>query len=203
MVLKIIFFSEERVMNKYNELEFLMNPVLYDKYQKSSSKERTKTFSQEKKFYRKRIQDMAKGCAKFGIVKDIPKPNSNLLQAFDYFAATCIEHFKLIDEAECYQHEYSDLDLCKSKSGNTSPQSIARTTALEGLDKSLFRSNGKKKVVLMDNFVKKTNVKHRKMPCFPTEKVANVKDQKFRTKGIKKNKSNDIINNESGDLQPT
>lgn len=192
-------------MNKDNELEFLMNPVLYDKYQKTTSKERQKLFSIEKKFYRKRIQDMAKGCAKFGIVKDIPKPNSNVLQAFDYFAATCIEHFKLIDEAECYQHEYSGLDLSKSQCQKQSAKPGSppqHTTMVEGVNKSFFRAtkSEEKKVVLMDNFVKKTNVRHPKTPYFPTEKVANVKDQKFRTKGIQKNKSNDTINNESGDL---
>ena len=183
-------------MNKEQELEFLMNPVLYDKYQQLSCKEHKQHFLLDKKFYRKRIQDMAKNCAKVGIVKDIPPQNETILQVFNYFAATCIDHFKLIDETECYQNEYNDLVLNNENDANSSDN----TNSSDNANDILFASNiSEKKVISMDDFVTRKNVRQsNKKNHFPKQKIANVKEKKYRTKGIKKNKSNPIINNEKG-----
>ena len=61
-------------MNKDEELCYLMNPTLYDKYKKLSSNEQQIQFIEEKKFYRKRIQQMAKDCTRFKIFKDAEEP---------------------------------------------------------------------------------------------------------------------------------
>ena len=85
-------------MNKDYELEYLMNPTLYDKYQKLSSKERETAFLQDKQFYRKRIQQMAKECAKYKLVKGATEPPKALMNSFDAFSKQCIVYFKTIDE---------------------------------------------------------------------------------------------------------
>ena len=47
-------------MDKNSELEYLMNPVLYDKYKQLSCKEDELIFKRNRQFYKKRIGQMAK-----------------------------------------------------------------------------------------------------------------------------------------------
>ena len=105
-------------------------------------------------------------------------------------------HFKLIDETECYQNEYNDLVLTNGNDANSSDN----TNSSDNANDILFASNiSEKKVISMDDFVTRKNVRQsNKKNHFPKQKIANVKEKKYRTKGIKKNKSNPIINNEKG-----
>ena len=182
-------------MDKNEELEYLMNPALYDKYLQLSSKERNLAFLEERQFYRKRIQQMAKDCSKFPIVKGAIAPPPALAKAFDYFSKVCIEHFKLIDEAEIYQNEYRDMQI--SKENHTVIESSEEKVDFTDFDTSLLSSsqNNHKKIVSMDDFVTKKQNKPKKPVHLPKQKIANVKDEKYRTKGLKKNKSKDIIGN--------
>ena len=184
-------------MNQAEELEYLMNPVLYDKYLHVSSKERNVEFLENKKFYRKRIQQMAKDCSKFGIIKGASEPPTPLLNAFDNFAKQCIQHFRLIDEAECYQDEYNDI--VQNNANNTNNANNANNANnIENLDvEFLAQKTQTHKVISMDDFVTKTNTKQKAKIHLPKHKVANVKDDKYRTKGIKKNKSKQGKNNKS------
>jgi hypothetical protein len=178
-------------MNKNEELEYLMNPTLYDKYLHLSSKERNTVFLEEKKFYRKRIHQMAKECSKFGIVKGVEAPPPSLLKGFDNFTKLCIDHFKMIDEAECYQKEYDGME---EEEKNLEHGEIVDIQQLN--TQLLGTHTAEKKVISMDDFVTKKTTKPKKPLHLPKQRVANVKDEKYRTKGIKKNKSNDIIGNE-------
>ena len=182
-------------MDKNEELEYLMNPALYDKYLQLSSKERNLAFLEEKKFYRKRIQQMAKDCSKFCIVKGATVPPPALSKAFDYFSKICIEHFKLIDEAEIYQNEYKDIE--PNEDNHYLIDNSEEKVDFIDLDTSLLSSsqNNNKKIVSMDDFVTKKQNKPKKPLHLPKQKIANVKDEKYRTKGLKKNKSKDIIGN--------
>lgn len=181
-------------MDKNEELEYLMNPALYDKYLHLSSKERNQEFLGEKKFYRKRIQQIAKDCSKFGIVKGVEAPPPSLLKAFDNFTKICIEHFKMIDEAEIYQKEYIGMNNEKETTIKTEDQ---KSLNIKQLDTELLGTHtNEKKVISMDDFVTKKTSKPKKPLHLPKERIANVKDERYRTKGIRKNKSNDIISNE-------
>ena len=66
-------------MNKDEELCYLMNPTLYDKYKKLSSNEQHVQFIEEKKFYRKKSQ-MFKDCTRFQIFKDAEVPPNKFLR---------------------------------------------------------------------------------------------------------------------------
>lgn len=177
-------------MNKDEELCYLMNPTLYDKYKKLSSNEQHIQFIEEKKFYRKRILQMSKDCTRFQIFKDAEIPPKQILTAYNEFAKICILHFKTEDENEFYQNEYNDIEPDNEKTpglseGGPDPMNI------KNLDTELLGNIPSKKVVTMEDFVTKTKTKPQKKLVAPKQKNVNVKDEKYRTKGLKKNKSKD------------
>lgn len=176
-------------MNKDSELEYLMNPTLYDKYQKLSSKERETAFLQDKQFYRKRIQQMAKDCAKYKLVKGADEPPKALLNYFDAFSKQCIIYFKTIDENEFYQKEYGELE--EKYDEKKIDQSNIDLEVSKDMDAKLLGNIPERKVITMDDFVEKKKCKTVKPMHLPKQKTANVKDDKYRTKGLKKNKSKD------------
>ena len=172
-------------MNEQDDLEYLMNPVLYDKYKQLSTKEQNHAFLKDKKFYRKRIQHIAKECSKYGIVKDVEKPDTTLLNAFDNFARQCIEYFKMIDESEIYQDEYSNM---KSSDMICSKDEIVESDNINDLNADFLMSR-EKKIVSMDDFVTKKKGKVSAKPIhLPKQKTADVTQDKYRTKGVKQNK---------------
>ena len=178
-------------MNKDSELEYLMNPILYDKYQKLSSKERETLFLQDKQFYRKRIQQMAKDCSKYKLVKGACEPPKSLITSFDAFAKQCIIYFKTIDENECYQKEYDNM-VHLEKDDSKECLSLPNTEEMKQLDVDILGTKPPSKIITMDNFVEKKTNRQMKPLHLPKQKNANVKDDKYRTKGLKKkNKSKD------------
>ena len=184
-------------MDKNEELGFLMNRGMYDKYQRITCRHQRDQFLEEKKFYRKRIQQMAKECSKFGIIKNTPEPPEPLMKVFNYFAKACIDHFRLIDEVECYQKEYDDLDSEDNVySVHLDEVSGSCKTETNAIDTELICSGASKKVITMDDFVRKKKSRPTKPLHIPKEKVANVRDKKYRTKGVKK-KSKGIIDNDN------
>jgi hypothetical protein len=174
-------------MNKDEELSFLMNPTLYDKYKQLSSNEERSQLLVEKKFYRKRIQQMAKDCLKQGIFKCESPPPKQIVMLYDEFSKACISHFKTLDENEFYQIEYEGLD----KVDNTSePQEGPDVLNIKDLDTELL-TNQPAKTVTMDDFVKKQKGKRPNSPLKPPkQRLVNVKEDKYRTKGLKKDKKN-------------
>jgi hypothetical protein len=178
-------------MNKDSELEYLMNPILYDKYQKLSSKERETLFLQDKQFYRKRIQQMAKDCSKYKLVKGACEPPKSLITSFDAFAKQCIIYFKTIDENECYQKEYHNM-VHLEEDDSKECLSLPNTEEMKQLDVDILGTKPPPKIITMDNFVEKKTNRQMKPLHLPKQKNANVKDDKYRTKGLKKkNKSKD------------
>ena len=136
---------------------------------------------------------MAKECSKFGIIKNTPEPPEPLMKAFIYFAKACIDHFRLIDETECYQKEYDGLDSEDNICGDELDEVVGSCkTETNAIDTELLSLGASKKVITMDEFVTKKNSKPTKPLHMPKEKVANVSDKKYRTKGVK-NKSKEII----------
>jgi hypothetical protein len=182
-------------MNKNEELEYLMNPTLYDKYKQTSAKDDNYVFLKDKKFYRKRIQQMAKECSKYGIVKNVEEPPTSLLNAFNSFAKHCISHFKTVDEAEFYQDEYNGMENNDNMHTNTNTNTEKPTKeTVNNLNTDfLITNSGEKKIVSIDDFVtKKKGSKTTKPLHLPKQKIADVTQDKYRTKGVKEIKSKEI-----------
>lgn len=173
-------------MDSKEELTYLINPILYDKYKKLSCNDEDDQYKEEKKFYRKRIQQMAKDCSKLGIGNsDISIP-MYIGQSFDNFSKTCIEYFKIQDENEFYQTEYNDLSNDTSSSKATSDLDGINLEELN-IDLLSKPKNPQKIVTINDFVIKKPKKPTNSMPL-PKQRNANVKDEKYRTKGVKKKK---------------
>jgi hypothetical protein len=162
-------------MDKDSELEYLMNPALYDKYLELSSKERNEDFVKEKKFYKKRIFQVAKDMIKSKPPKEYPIQIQN---CFNQFVLECIQHFRCIDEVDELQTEYNDL---LDEEGNI----ILDSMNVKELDTALLTQR-EKKIVTLDNFVHKTNHKIENPIPLPKQKEVNIDSDKYRTKGVKK-----------------
>jgi hypothetical protein len=175
-------------MDKNSELEYLMNPVLYDKYRELSCKEDELLFRNDRQFYKKRISQMARDA-----LREKSNVPSQLIKYYNEFARRCIQHFKCEDETECYQkklgpcEDFNDVTTISSNS-NTDDMKCSNYTTQAAIDYTLLSQQPKKKVVTIDNFVKKTSSKPPVPPIIPKQTQINTKDSKYRTKGLRKKK---------------
>ena len=116
----------------------------------------------EMKFYRKRI---------IGLVKDLLYDDAAIYtrQESD-FINNCIDHFKMQDQSDLFQKEFSELDTNTSKTDTEIKEYISQ-------DKLLMRS----KKVNMDSFVKRSGV-HK--PIMPQRREVDLTNPELRTKGL-------------------
>ena len=167
-------------------IEYLINPILYNKFFKNNT-ESDDEFLNDKKFYKKRI---------INCIKDMFNgefPNRSSEENFNIFIKTIIIYLKELDYKEILQEEYKDLsDNFINK--NSIDLYIKNNFNKESNDNLLYRE--KKKINTIDNFVKiknKENINYR----LPEKKDINLKDPKFKKKGLpKKEKYSDNINEE-------
>lgn len=174
-------------MNKNAELEYLMNPVLYDKYKQLSYKEDEACFKRDRQFYRKRIGQMAKHALRSKEEEQVP---TQIQKCYDDFAKQCIQHFKCQDESECFQEGLGHINEILTNDTDTE-ETNNNVELLDStlLDKNLLGQREKKKVITMDSFVRKTITNPVAPPIIPKQHEVNSKNEKYRTKGLKKKKS--------------
>lgn len=161
--------DNEEYINKVT-LEFLLNPLLQDKFKKNEDKDID--FVNDLRFYRKRICKLSKDMCKGIYVND------NLKPIFINYATTLIYYLKQLDEKDILQSEYKDFI-------HDSPTTdISMNICSQNLDNLLI--NTPKPVNNLDKFVKKLHVE---IPdkILPQRKITNTKDPKLKTKGLKKN----------------
>jgi hypothetical protein len=115
----------------------------------------------EMKFYRKRI---------IGLVKDLLYGDDVVFARIESeFINSCIDRFKLQDEADLFQKELADLDLNKDV--------VGKVNEYISQDKLLMRS----KKVTMDSFVKRSGVQK---PIMPQRREVDLTNPELRTKGL-------------------
>lgn len=134
------------------------------------------SFETDKIFYKKRIYQQVK------LAMKNKSATSDIQEAFNLFCDQCITHFKFIDENEVLQSEYNGLEE-KDKNHEKKENFFD----LEVVNKTLYIPD---KPENLDGFVQKTVNKSTPKIEAPTQKQINIKDDKFRTKGIKKKSNN-------------
>ena len=91
--------------NKIDELEYLMNPVMYHKWTTNTETKDKSTYTNDLKFYKKRIiqltKDMLKG-------ESVSNP---LDKAFKDYTRSCIAYLKSLDRKDILQEDYKELEL--------------------------------------------------------------------------------------------
>ena len=94
----------------YITLETMANSDTYNKYLKRNNLDHTSVLKNEKRFYRKRINAMAKDILNNNINNNNDSPiNDVIINAFNTFARLCISHFKFKDTIDNIQGDYKDM----------------------------------------------------------------------------------------------
>lgn len=157
------------------ELYYLVNPIYSNKlYKKEESKPKISNAPKKKDkiFYKKRIQQVTKQC-----MQNNP-PNSNIKDTFNEYLISCISYFKEEDTNEILQQEYKDLIFCDN---NIKDDDID----MDAIDKDLYiKKNTTKIEDCMP--INKTLLNEKKEVDYPKQKKVDIKDSKFKVKGIKK-----------------
>jgi hypothetical protein len=164
-----------------NEVDALtLQYFINNKFDKiiTADKQGTVISSTERKFYRKRIMQLTKD-----IFKNKP-PNDAIQSSFNNFAHSCISYFKFTDASDLLQEEYDNIEVPV-----TSDTSVIDMNAV---DEVLF--NIPSTANTLDNFVTNKTVTLDKK-ILPKSRLLNITTDKFRTKGIKKKKKKENIEN--------
>jgi|TARA_Y100000992_G_scaffold292183_3_gene249435 uncharacterized membrane protein len=164
--------------NKIDELEYLMNPVMYDKWISNDKNEDISIFNNDLKFYKKRILQLTKD--KF---KEIPLNNQSDKAFIDY-TKSCIAYLKSLDKKDIIQEDYKELELLDEINDND----ILDIDPNEVIINPTYK---KKELLISDCLdIKKISTKNVCDTIFPNKKNLELKTPELKIKGIKKKKKN-------------
>jgi len=159
-------------------IDYLINKDLYAKcVNKQVIKENNK---KDKRFYRKRISSLIKelllGESPANVTPDVK-------YAFDNFAKTCIQYFKMIDSADIIQEDYTTIIEHENLS---KLDNILGADALnqDEANKLMMRSINMPALTMAD-FVTKTHITQLDKIVLPKERNLNLTDPLLKKKGIK------------------
>lgn len=173
-------------------LDCLLNRELLDK--KLSNKVAKSVDKKDKKFYRKRIYNLAKELLlSKEELKDIPP---DVKFAFNNFIKLSINHFKTIDNNDIIQKEHIDYENLEDSIaiGENINEINDNILNKEDADKLLMRSINISRPSL-DNFVQRKTTKPPKQMIIPKQKEINLKDPALKEKGIINKGKKKNINN--------
>jgi hypothetical protein len=153
-------------------LKYFSNPS----YQTNKDNEVPEINAEDKKFYRKRVLAMGKE------IYSGSKYDDNINKAYDSFISLAINHCKIIDLRDILQADYP----INTESPNSQ---ISSNFDISHTNTSVMRQN-KPTNKTLDGFVKITTKTENKF--IPTQRNVNLKQNKLKTKGIKKKKKDKI-----------
>ena len=164
--------------NVFTDLEYLSNPAIYEKYKIKKKIENDEGFKKEKKFYKKRIIQLTKNLYNDNI-QEYNVPLIEIKNLFNKYVHESVELLKLIDNNDCLQEEYIDLSY------NDINKTIDTSFNVVNNDILLFNKPVTNKIedcfpIIKKRSENKSNIK------IPIQKKLNLKDLKFKTKGVKK-----------------
>jgi len=154
------------------DLQYLTNPFEMNKLTRSKQIEIVSKTDLE--FYKKRIFQLTKNMLRG------EKTDTKVTKAFENYALTCIEHFKFVDKMEIIQKDYAGM---KQPTGQNKKFNLDNTNNL------IIKQNKPHRPKITDHIkVKSTRVV--KPIVIPKKRHFNLKDPKFRDKGLKKKNIN-------------
>tara|TARA_A100001015_G_scaffold217027_1_gene243770 strand:- start:22247 stop:22753 length:507 start_codon:yes stop_codon:yes gene_type:complete len=165
-----------------NELYYLVNPIyskiINDKMGVGVSQEE-QCSKEEKRFYKKRILQMTKDCMH-------GKTSNKVIEAaFLEYLRTCVEYFKEEDKVELMQMEYGELSVDENKKVDD--------IDIEKINEDLFKKDDVKRIESCFP-VEKRKIKKEEEVVYPKKKDVNIKEGRFKTKGVKKGKKKNMDN---------
>jgi hypothetical protein len=156
------------------DLQYLTNP---DKLTKLMQKKDLQQIPRnDLDFYKKRIFQLTKEMLRG------EKINTKVNKAFVNYAQICIDHFKFIDKMELIQNEYKDIKP---------PINKKNTFNIKNSNSVMLKKKKPYRPRITDNIkIKSTRINT--PPVIPKTRNFNLKDPRFREKGLKKKNINDI-----------
>ena len=100
--------------NVFNELEYLSNPILYEKYISQQKTLNDEEFKQDKKFYRKRVIQLTKDLYN-NELDNYQVPLVELKKNFNKYIKECIDILRILDKNDILQDEYKNLRIEKKE----------------------------------------------------------------------------------------
>ena len=156
------------------DLQYLTNPDQLTKLMQK--KDLQQIPRNDLDFYKKRI---------FQLTKEMllgEKINTKVNKAFVNYAQICIDHFKFMDKMELIQNDYKDIK---------SPVNKKNIFNMKNSNSMMLRKKKPYRPKITDNIkIKSTRINT--PPVIPKTRNFNLKDPKFREKGLKKKNINDI-----------
>ena len=155
-------------------LEYLLNPVLYEKIIIEKDKSDSLIIN-DIKFYRKRLCQLTKNMCKGEYI------NENLKLVFLNYASSMIYYLKQLDEKDILQSDYINLD------SGLSPvkEEYTDISLCQDIDNIMMKSS--KSDNNLDNFIKRVNLKEEDK-IIPHKRVPDIRDPKLKNKGVKNKK---------------
>ena len=149
-------------------LRYLSNPHELNKL--TRDKKIPDVSTDDIKFYKKRIFQLTKGLLQ-GQDKDV-----KITRAFQIYAKTLIENFKFKDKMEIIQKDYKNAKKSVTK---------ATTFDLDATNILMMKNKTVRIPKITDN-IKITSTRIIKAPIIPKQRNFDLKNSKFKEKGLKK-----------------
>ena len=181
---KTMKFTEEFEMT----LEYLMNKEQYAKYIHTKDAPTTKDrFKKDKRFYKRRIFDLTK----LLLNNEPPDPLMfDVFHAFDNYVRTCVHHFRVLDQTDILQEEYTGINLEDLKNMDpTNEINVDSIGSAAEANQLMMRAIHVKQPTLFDNFITLKKSAEEKNEFVPLQKDVNLKDPVLKNKGIGKKKN--------------
>jgi len=178
-------YMSESLINQIT-VDYLINKDLYAKYIHTQVVHDNN--KKDKKFYRKRISNLIKEL----LLGESPENvTPDVKYAFDHFAKTCIQYFKMIDSTDIIQEDYTTI---------IENENLAKLDTILGATDELNQAEANKLMMrsiniaalTMDNFIKKTHITQLDKIVLPKERNINLTDPLLKKKGIKSKKKKNI-----------
>jgi hypothetical protein len=176
-------------INQLN-VDFLINKDVYKS--KCIQNKSNIASKRDKKFYRKRILNLTKDMLLFK--EDMPDLFPDVTMALEIYIKTCIDYFKIMDECDILQEDYSNEEEENKDIDNFNLNIVNNENNLclenknTNINSLLMRQV---KINTLDKFVKKT-IYNIEKEIIPIQKEINLKEPYLKNKGIRKKKN---INN--------
>jgi len=162
------------------DLLYLTNQSFVDKYNQKINTLSNNTVKEDIHFYRKRILQSTKDLLRDNSI------NSTVDGSFYQYVQELIKNYKFIDKKDILQEEYKNLKEKPRKKVNTDFK-------LNENNKIMSRVTKKQIKTIKDYIPIIVKKKKNKKRTYPKKKEIDMKDPKFRIKGLKKEKSKQII----------
>ena len=162
--------------NIIDELEYLMNPCMYEKWMKKHEKKiKVSDLKSEVKFYKKRIIQLTKDMMKGQHI------TNSVNKAHNEYMKSCVAYLRFLDTKDILQEEYKDIpdqpDISDDDVGGDPNNNLINPSYLHKQNK-------------IEDYldVKKISNVPKSETYLPEKKDIKLKDPELKKKGVKKKK---------------